>query len=47
LHSLSRAIELYGDKKLFDKIVSNNMKLDFSWDRSAQEYQKIYQEIAN
>ncbi|MBK8507005.1 MAG: glycogen/starch synthase [Saprospiraceae bacterium] len=46
LHSLSRAIELYADKKLFDKIVSNNMKLDFSWDRSAQEYQKIYQEIA-
>ena len=46
LHALSRAIELYTDKTLFEKIVSNNMKLDFSWDRSAQEYQKIYQEIA-
>lgn len=47
LHAFSRAVELYANKKLFNKIVEHDMQLDFSWDRSAGEYQKIYEELAN
>lgn len=47
LHAISRAVELYANKKLFNKIVEHDMALDFSWDRSASEYQKIYKELAN
>jgi starch synthase len=45
LYALSRALALYENKDLFTSIVANNMQLDFSWDRSAREYQTIYQEI--
>lgn len=47
LHAISRAVELFANKKLFNKIVEHDMALDFSWDRSASEYQKIYKELAN
>jgi starch synthase len=45
LHAISRALSLYADSELFSKIVGENMKLDFSWNRSARAYQEIYQEI--
>ncbi|NND33164.1 MAG: glycosyltransferase [Saprospiraceae bacterium] len=45
LHAFSRALELYENKKKFNQVIQKNMQLDFSWDKSAEEYQKIYDEI--
>ncbi len=38
-----RAIELYNNKKLWKKLMTNGMKSDFSWEYSAKEYQRLYQ----
>ncbi|MCL4112311.1 UNVERIFIED_CONTAM: hypothetical protein GTU68_015041 [Idotea baltica] len=45
LHAFSRAISLFNNKKEFNKIIEQNIELDFSWDRSAREYDKIYKQI--
>jgi starch synthase len=43
--AMSRAIEAFADKKLWQKIVRNGMKTDFSWDHSSLEYLKLYQSL--
>jgi starch synthase len=40
--SLRRALEVYGDKKRWKLLVRSCMKQDFSWERSAREYMKVY-----
>ena len=45
LYVLKDAIFTYGDKAVWDKIVKKAMKTDFSWKKSAKEYQKIYNEL--
>ncbi|HEX9970932.1 MAG TPA: glycogen/starch synthase [bacterium] len=37
-----RAIELYHDKNTWNKLIERAMKLDFSWDSSAEKYIKLY-----
>jgi starch synthase len=37
-----RAIELYEDKKRLKEVRKQMMKLDFSWDNSAQQYINLY-----
>ena len=40
---LRQAVELYhGDKKAWKKLQVNAMTADFSWDRSAKDYQEVY-----
>ncbi|MDA1337862.1 MAG: glycogen/starch synthase [bacterium] len=39
---ISQALELYQNKSEWQKIVTNAMSQDFSWDKSALEYMKIY-----
>jgi len=39
---LKRALEVYKDKKLWKQLMLNGMREDFSWDRSACEYEKLY-----
>jgi starch synthase len=39
---LRRALEVYGDQKRWKQLVRSGMKQDFSWERSAQEYIKVY-----
>ncbi len=41
-HAVHRAIDLYSDEKKYWQTVSRIMKLDFSWNRSAEEYIKMY-----
>ncbi len=43
LFSIKEAIETYQDKKTWKKIIENAMKADYSWDKSASEYIKIYE----
>jgi starch synthase len=45
LDALKHAVELYKDKKTWKKLMLNGMKSDFSWDRSAEEYIKIYESV--
>ena len=43
-HALQRAIYIYNvDKESWRKIQANGMMADFSWSRSAQGYQQIYE----
>ncbi len=42
LKAMARAIYFYRDPKNWRKIVENAMKQDFSWNRSAREYVKLY-----
>jgi len=42
--SINYALNLYSDKTIWEKIISNAMKCDFSWEKSVKEYERIYKE---
>lgn len=44
-HAIMRAMKLYEDKMLFRKTRAAIMKLNFSWNRSAEAYNRIYQTL--
>ena len=41
-YSIDNALSLYHDKNHYNKIVTHNMELDFSWSIRAQEYLDLY-----
>jgi len=43
--AIMRALETYGDTKKWKAIRSRAMALDFSWDRSAQKYIELYNQL--
>lgn len=43
--AISRAIDLYHDKKNFNKIRKNAMQGDYSWSASAKEYESLYKSL--
>lgn len=45
LAAIKRALGLYIEKDKWGRLIRNAMKEDFSWDRSAKEYAKLYQKI--
>ncbi|WP_316803652.1 glycogen synthase [Pedobacter nototheniae] len=42
-HAISRAVELYNDKKKFKAVRKTMMQIDHSWDNAAQQYIELYQ----
>lgn len=44
-HAVYRAYELFHNKDLFPEVRERIMNLDFSWEKSAQEYIDIYNEL--
>lgn len=44
-HSVWRGLELYGDGKKLNMLRRRMMKLDFSWDKSAQQYIDLYNSL--
>ncbi|MCK9420923.1 MAG: glycogen synthase GlgA [Nitrospirae bacterium] len=40
---LRRALEVYRDRNTWKRLMRNGMRQDFSWERSAKEYVKMYQ----
>ncbi len=44
---LRRALEVYRDRNKWKNLVRNGMKQDFSWERSAREYAKVYRKAMN
>ena len=45
MDALSRALALFKDQKKWRTLQSAGMRQDFSWDRSAAEYVKIYERL--
>ncbi|MBR2384173.1 MAG: glycogen synthase GlgA [Clostridia bacterium] len=45
LYVVKDAIFTFGDKKQWVKLIKNAMKTDFSWKRSALEYENLYNDI--
>ena len=46
LDTIRRALSVYNNQRKWEKIVKNALKIDYSWNNSAQEYISLYQEIA-
>ncbi|WP_131536826.1 glycogen synthase [Pedobacter nototheniae] len=42
-HAITRAVELYNDKKKFKAVRKTMMQIDHSWDNAAQQYIELYQ----
>jgi starch synthase len=42
LNTVKRAIGAYKDKVIWDQLMQNGLKQDWSWERSAAEYNKVY-----
>lgn len=40
--TLKKALDVYGDKNVWQKIQQNGMRGDFSWNQSAQKYLELY-----
>lgn len=47
LGAVTRASEIYGDKKKWAALVNRDMKADFSWKRSAKLYLGLYSELCS
>lgn len=45
VNAVNRALERYDNKDDWSKLVSAVMRADFSWNRSAEEYIQMYQEL--
>lgn len=45
LHAIHRALHIYKDKDLMKQLSLQNMKLDFSWEKSAENYLQLYQKL--
>lgn len=45
LYTVRRAISFYRQKDIWEKIIKEGMKEDFSWRKSAEEYMKIYEKL--
>ena len=45
LDTISRALGFYGQKDIWETIIRNGMKQDFSWNKSAQEYMELYRKV--
>ncbi len=43
--ALDQAIEWYADEKLWDRLVQNAMRMDFSWRTQSTEYLKLFAEL--
>jgi starch synthase len=45
MQALGAALSAYPNKKIWTRLQKNGMRADFSWDRSAGEYVKMYQRL--
>ena len=45
-YAIRRALNLYDDKKKWNVLVKHILDEDFTWDRAAKEYHKLFSELA-
>ncbi len=43
--AVSRALELFRNKKLWKKIMLNGMAMDFSWEQQGEEYVTLFRRV--
>jgi starch synthase len=43
--ALDTAVQWYADPALWDRLVQNAMRMDFSWETQANEYLKLFAEL--
>ena len=46
LYTVRYALRLYNDKEVWKRIVDNGAREDYSWNRSAKRYKKLYQQLS-
>jgi starch synthase len=42
---MKRARQIFGDQRLWTKLMKRAMARNFSWDASAQRYEALYREL--
>ncbi|MBI2883359.1 MAG: glycogen synthase GlgA [Candidatus Methylomirabilis oxyfera] len=47
LQAIRQALTLYREKTLWPRLITNAMTADFTWDRSAREYERLYRRAAD
>jgi starch synthase len=47
LYVIKDAIFTFGDRKEWNKLIKNAMMTDFTWKKSACDYEKLYENILN
>jgi len=45
LHAVDRALSAYGRPEAMKRLIQNAIKCDYSWKRSAREYQALYRKL--
>ncbi|MBC7333193.1 MAG: glycogen synthase GlgA [Actinobacteria bacterium] len=45
LNAISRALSFYRKKDLWERIIENGMRSDFSWENSASKYKRLYLDL--
>ena len=45
MYALKRALSFYGNYEIWHKIQLNAVQSDFSWKRSAKEYEALYKRL--
>lgn len=45
LHVIEYALKVYSDKKKWKKLIERAMKTNYSWEKSADEYYKLYEKL--
>ena len=45
LQSIERAINLFGEKRKWTKLMKNGMKQNYSWDKSALKYSELFEKL--
>ena len=45
LDAMRRALECYADRFTWQRLMSNGMAQDFSWDRQGQHYIELYERL--
>jgi len=45
--AITRALELFEDRVLWQKIMQNGMAMDYSWQRQGEQYVKIFRRLAS
>ena len=46
-HTLHRAYETFDNKEIWNQMIQNGMRADWSWKRSAEQYVELYQQAQN
>ncbi|MEH6940720.1 glycogen synthase [Bacillus sp. JJ722] len=47
LDAMYRGLHVYNNKRCWDNLVKRIMSIDFSWEKSAREYEKLYLELSS